>query len=204
MAHQQAEKSSCALQRFPLKRCEMFSGRSNKVLVRWDFTVILLTLSLAIAAPGVAVSASKSIKGNWGCYGQGVSGFANASPFPPISFGETIQLAADSNGNVTSGTIRFGDGEVCHLSVASGSTYSIDSTGLGDLKLKLTINTDVDADIGCSRFGANPAIDVKILLTSDGEQFFFTSSDDYLTSATGDTGFTGRDFIPISGQCVRQ
>ena len=182
----------------------MFSRRSNKVFARWDVTVILLTLALAIAAPGVALSASKSIEGSWGCYGQGVFGQSPplAIPFRSISFGDTIQLTADSEGNVTSGTILYGAGEICHFSVASGSTYALDGTGLGDLSLKLTINPDDDSDIDCSsRFGSSPAIDFKILLTSQGEQFFFTHSDDFITSATE---LTGGDFNPISGQCIKQ
>jgi len=183
----------------------MFSRRSNKALVRWDLTVILFTLSLAMAAPGVALSASKSIKGSWGCYGQGVFGKSPttlAIPFPAFSFGDTIQLTADSKGNVTSGTILYGLAEICHFSVASGSTYSIDPTGLGDLNLKLTINPHDDNDVHCSvRFGNPPANDFKTLLTSHGKQFFFTHSDDFLTSATE---LTGGDFFPISGQCIKQ
>lgn len=182
----------------------MFNRRSNKVFVWWDLTVILLTLFLAIGAPGVAVSASNSIEGSWGCYGQGVFGQSPplAIPFRSISFGDTIQLAADSKGNVTSGTILYGAGEICHFSVASGSTYTLDGAGLGDLKLNLTINPDDDNDLDCSlRFGKTPAIDFKILLTSQGTQFFFTHSDDFLTSATE---LTGGDFFPISDQCIKQ
>jgi hypothetical protein len=183
----------------------MFTRRANKPFIRWDLTLLLLILLLVMAAPGVAISASKTINGSWGCYGQGAFGTLVPSPpttFAPQTFGETLQLSADSNGHVTSGTILYGGGEVCHFSVASGSTYAIDSTGLGDLNLNLTLNPDDDSDVDCSTsFGSTtPTVDIKVLLTSGNKQFFFTTADDYITSKTSDTG----DFTAISGQCLRQ
>src|ERR1700687_4748821 len=49
-------------------------------------------------------------------------------------------------------------------------------------------------------FGTNPTLEIDLVLTSGGKQFYYTGADDCVTSNPSDTC----DHFPISGQCTKQ
>ena len=92
-------------------------------------------------------------------------------------------------------------GESCSFVMKAGSTYSVKSDGTGKIDLSLAGNPDEDSDFNCTDFfGTNPTLEIDLVLTSGGKQFYYTGADDCVTSNPSDTC----DHFPISGQCTKQ
>jgi hypothetical protein len=167
---------------------------------RRAFAALAITTLLAFyAQPLFAVT--QQLVGKWACAGQGAFG---DNPGTLFTINEALQLATDATGKVSSGTLIYSAGETCDFTVAAGSTYNVNaSNGTGVIDLNLTVpESDEDGDFDCSSiFGASPTVEADIVVVNGAQQFLFTSADDYVTSkAEEDAG----DFVPISGQCVKQ
>ena len=150
-------------------------------------------------------SAHAAFTGGWGCLGQFTFG-ANAGN--PVNFVSTYVLQMQlniSSTNRVSGTMFFGNGEVCDFPVSG--TISTGPSGIGSLTFSFTLTStqkDEDNDLLCTAlFAGKPGtVTAKFhtVTTAGGTRFSYFGKDDALTQS----GVTDFDFNTFNGQCERQ
>ena len=158
-------------------------------------------LASAVITTNVAQAAGfsvMSLKGSYGCLGT----LGTVSP-SSSAISELIQLNLDGKG-AASGSMRlFLNGEECDGTLASGSAYTLNADGTGNLLLTVTFSSDPDADMTCGGLLKTVFAPEKlaILLQENGEHFAMVGSDDFFSAASDNGDITLGNF---TGSCVSQ
>ena len=164
---------------------------------------LVLALGILLILPGRAAAA---LSGGWGCLGQFTFGFNNGAAVNFVAtYVDQMQLNVNSSNGV-SGTMFFGNGEVCDFPVVG--SIAPGTNGIGTLTLSFVVaanKKDEDNDLLCSQFFGRTGqftAHFRIVTTNGNTKFSFFGKDDFFTivGAPSDSG----DFNTISGYCDHQ
>jgi hypothetical protein len=138
---------------------------------------------------------NKTLKGNYGCLGRAsISG---------SGLSELIRLTFDGSGGVGGSVNLSTNGEQCNFSV-SGSTYSVNSDGTGQVVLTWSAGAeDPDADVDCSILNG-VSEHMGLVIEGNGKEFDFESLDPFLSGAAVTGTDPGDIPDPFVGSCKSQ